>query len=309
MVISQLRKSFAALGSAKAGKSVYTQSFRDSGMGGTTNWWNVVCLGALAWSLAPQCFPMTQLMMCAPSSSVVACTMLPRCSGAASSWIFKNRSLDVVYITTLTSRADKYNAMARPSLLVAPVRKISLTSPGIFCRIAAAVSVLPCTTRTRKFGCLSTNICPPPLSASFLFRAPSPITLVPIASASRMACSIFLLMWLNSLLMKNWNPHAGVTHVWMPRCNSRCLSATNGLPISRRIATKGMHSGRKGCSHHVDLKGREENERSAKGRWNRLSSSVPCAMNTTSGALLGAASPRMAFSYSWWLVGSMVPYT
>jgi len=49
--------------------------------------------------------------------------------------------------------------------------------------------------------------------ASFLFSAPSPITLVPILSASRIACSIFRLMWLNSDLMKNWNPHAGVTQV------------------------------------------------------------------------------------------------
>jgi hypothetical protein len=57
--------------------------------------------------------------------------------------------------------------MALPSLEVAPVRNTSLTLLGISFRITAAVSVLPCTTRTRRSGCLLTNSVPPPLSASF----------------------------------------------------------------------------------------------------------------------------------------------
>ena len=47
--------------------------------------------------------------------------------------------------------------MARPSFDVEPVKKISLTSAGIFFKMAAAVSVFPCTTRTLRLGCLSTN--------------------------------------------------------------------------------------------------------------------------------------------------------
>ena len=39
IVISHDRKSFASFGSLNAGRSVYTQSRRVSGIGGTTNWW------------------------------------------------------------------------------------------------------------------------------------------------------------------------------------------------------------------------------------------------------------------------------
>ena len=75
------------------------------------------------------------------------------------------RMLALNSLPALTPLADRYKAMARPSLDVDPVRKISFTPEGIFCRMAAAVSVLPCTTRTLSPGCLSMNICPPPLSA------------------------------------------------------------------------------------------------------------------------------------------------
>jgi len=198
--------------------------------------------------------------------------------------------------------------MARPSFEVEPVRKISFTPAGIFRKMAAAVRVFPCTTRTLKSGCLSTNICPPPLSASFLFKAPRPITLVPLRSASRIARSICRLMCLNSDLMKNWNPHAGVTHVAVFRCSNRWRSAVNGLPKIRNNATNGTHSGRNGCSHHTLLNGLELNDRSANGRWNSESSSVPCATNTTSGDLFGAASPLMALRYNSSELGSLVPY-
>ena len=96
-----------------------------------------------------------------------------------------------------------YSAIARPSFEVAPVRKISFTPEGIFRKIAAAVSVFPCTTRTLSSGCSSTNFCPPPFRASFLFRAPRPMTFVPALSAAKMACSILRLMCPNSLWMKN----------------------------------------------------------------------------------------------------------
>ena len=109
----------------------------------------------------------------------------------------------MVYITTFTPRADMYSAIARPSLEVEPVRKISRTPAGIFFIIAAAVSVFPCTTRTFKSGCSSTNFCPPPFRASFLFSAPRPMTFVPALSAAKMACAILRLMCPNSLLMKN----------------------------------------------------------------------------------------------------------
>ena len=134
------------------------------------------------------------------------------------------------------------------------------------------------------------------------------MTLVPVASACSMARSICRLMWLNSDLMKNWNPQAGVTHVAVFRCRSLCLSAVNGLPKIRSSATNGMQSGRKGCSHHTLLNGLELNDRSANGRWKSESSSVPCATNTTSGALFGAASPLIALRYSSSLDGSFVPY-
>ena len=75
------------------------------------------------------------------------------------------------------------------------MRKISLHSLGIFCKIAAAVSVFPCTTLVfRDFPCLLTNSAPPPFSASFLFSAPKPTTFTPARSASKIASSIFLLM-------------------------------------------------------------------------------------------------------------------
>jgi hypothetical protein len=50
---------------------------------------------------------------------------------------------------------------------VAPVRNTSFTLLGTSFRITAAVSVLPCTTLTRRLGCLLTNSVPPPFSASF----------------------------------------------------------------------------------------------------------------------------------------------
>ena len=61
-------------------------------------------------------------------------------------------------------------------------------------RITAAVSVLPCTTRTLRSGCRSTKSVPPPLSASFLLSAARLSTLTPILSALRMASSIWRLM-------------------------------------------------------------------------------------------------------------------
>ena len=116
-------------------------------------------------------------------------------------------------------------------------------------------------------------------------------------------------MWLNSDLMKNWKPHAGVTHVLQFRCSSRCLSATNVFPISRSAATMGKAERQKRLQPPRALERRLEKLRSAKGRWNSDKSSVPCAMKTTSGALLGADSPLMARMYSSCEDLSTVPYT
>mmetsp|Transcript_30914 Transcript_30914/g.100646 ORF Transcript_30914/g.100646 Transcript_30914/m.100646 type:complete len:207 (-) Transcript_30914:1640-2260(-) len=108
IVISHVRNPRADLGSRNAGRSVYWQSLRSSGMGGTTNWWKVVPAGACRCSFSRKYLPTTHVSHCAPSSRRSARTRRARCSGELASFaICSYRSKLEVYMRTSTPRAER----------------------------------------------------------------------------------------------------------------------------------------------------------------------------------------------------------
>mmetsp|Transcript_28905 Transcript_28905/g.74183 ORF Transcript_28905/g.74183 Transcript_28905/m.74183 type:complete len:268 (+) Transcript_28905:339-1142(+) len=265
-------------------------------MGGTTNWWKKVPFGAAACSLARSAVPTTQVLHPEPWAREVACTRNFWAAGVASSRTAAKRSADLVYIITRVPRALRYSAMARPSLLVEPVRKISSTLPGSSLRTAPAVRVLPCTTRTfssRSARISSSSCLPPPLRGSALFSAPRPITCSPLSSALTMADLMSLLMRAFSnlnmglvRLRKYWKPNLGMLHVCICSLPSWFRSVQNTPPIAQTTSIAGSVSGQRRYMAQLARKGLDANARVMKGRWKKDSSSVPCARNTTPSSCL-----------------------
>mmetsp|Transcript_14787 Transcript_14787/g.35716 ORF Transcript_14787/g.35716 Transcript_14787/m.35716 type:complete len:338 (+) Transcript_14787:478-1491(+) len=249
IVISHDLKPAAFSGRVKAGSLVYTQSLRSSSSGGTTNWWKAAPLGALCCSSLERKRPTTQHATPSPSAMLVEWTRFLRNSSGQSLTIPAYLSSDCVSITTVTPRFARYSEIPRPSLDVAPSTNAFFTSAGIVLMIAAAVRVLPCTTRIVKSGWFLTKSAPPPLSASFLFSAPSPNTLTPALSASVMAASMALLMRPHWLLKKKSMAHAGVTHVSIRIAPNRCLSATKTVPNNLASSSIGTAIGQRMYIH------------------------------------------------------------
>lgn len=71
-----------------------------------------------------------------------------------------------IHTRTLTPRRARYKETARPSLDVAPVKKISVTCFGSPFNMTPAVKVLPWHIRTRRFGWRFRNSVPPSFSSS-----------------------------------------------------------------------------------------------------------------------------------------------